>query len=43
MFIQIKKIDLKCIYDDAAACDDNDNDDAHGENSQSCHEVIFIT
>ena len=42
MLIQIRKIDLRSVYDDDAK-DDNDNDDAHGEGSQSCHEVVFIT
>ena len=30
------------MYDDDTG-DDNDNDDAHGESSQSCHEHILIT
>ena len=30
------------MYDDDTG-DDNDNDDAHGESSQSCHENILIT
>ena len=44
MLIQIKKIDLRSVYDaDDDARDDYDNDDAHGEGSQSCHEVLLIT
>lgn len=43
MLIQIRKIDLRSVYDDDDAKDDNDNDDVHGEGSQSCHEVIIIT
>ena len=44
MLIQIRKIDLRSVYeDDDDAKDDNDNDDAHGEGSQSCHEAVFIT
>ena len=42
MFIQIKQIDLSSMYDDDTG-DDNDNDDAHGESSQSCHEHVLIT
>ena len=44
MLIQIRKIDLRSVYDDDDdAKNDNDNDGAHGEGSQSCHEVVFIT